>query len=140
MKSILKFAVLVLAMAAAAQGAAAQAKRWLVLKAPFAFTVERQQLPAGEYRVQLQDGWLRVQSTDGKTSVNVLTMPVSGKTPEGHGEVVFHQYGDKYFLAQVWTPSHETGRETIESRDEMQLAKREKVQARVVPLGNEAGR
>jgi len=140
MKSILKFAVWVLAMAAAAQGAAAQAKRWLVLKAPFAFTVERQQLPAGEYRVQLQDGWLRVQSTDGKTSVNVLTMPVSGKTPEGHGEVVFHQYGDKYFLAQVWTPSHETGRETIESRDEMQLAKREKVQARVVPLGNEAGR
>jgi len=140
MKSILKFAVWVLAMAAAAQGAAAQAKRWLVLKAPFAFTVERQQLPAGEYRVQLQAGWLRVQSTDGKTSVNVLTMPVSGKTPEGHGEVVFHQYGDKYFLAQVWTPSHETGRETIESRDEMQLAKREKVQARVVPLGNEAGR
>jgi hypothetical protein len=140
MKSILKFAVLGLAVAAAAQGATAQAKRWLVLKAPFAFTVERQQLPAGEYRVQLQDGWLRVQSTDGKTSVSVLTMPVSGRTPEGHAEVVFHQYGDQYFLAQVWTPSHETGRETIESRDEMQLAKREKVQARVVPLGNEAGR
>jgi hypothetical protein len=137
---MLKFAVLGLAVVAAAQGAAAQAKRWLVLKAPFAFTVERQQLPAGEYRVQLQDGWLRVQSTDGKTSVNVLTMPVSGKTPEGHGEVVFHQYGVRYFLAQVWTPSHETGRETIESRDEVELAKREKVQARVVPLGNEAGR
>jgi hypothetical protein len=140
MKRMLKFAVLGLAVVAAAQGAAAQAKRWLVLKAPFAFTVERQQLPAGEYRVQLQDGWLRVQSTDGKTSVNVLTMPVSGKTPEGHGEVVFHQYGERYFLAQVWTPSHETGRETIESRDEVELAKREKVQARVVPLGNEAGR
>jgi len=140
MKRMLKFAVLGLAVVAAAQGAAAQAKRWLVLKAPFAFTVERQQLPAGEYRVQLQDGWLRVQGTDGKTSVNVLTMPVSGKTPEGHGEVVFHQYGERYFLAQVWTPSHETGRETIESRDEVELAKREKVQARVVPLGNEAGR
>lgn len=140
MKSILKFAVLGLAVAAAAQGAAAQAKRWLVLKAPFAFTVEGQQLPAGEYRVQLQEGWLRVQGTDGKTSVNVLTMPVSGKTPEGHGEVVFHQYGDRYFLAQVWTPSHETGRETIESRDEMELAKKEKVQARVVPLGNDSGR
>jgi hypothetical protein len=140
MKRMLKFAVLGVAVVVAAQGAAAQAKRWLVLKAPFAFTVERQQLPAGEYRVQLQDGWLRVQSTDGKTSVNVLTMPVSGKTPEGHGEVVFHQYGERYFLAQVWTPSHETGRETIESRDEVELAKREKVQARVVPLGNEAGR
>jgi hypothetical protein len=88
----------------------------------------------------LQDGWLRVQSTDGKTSVNILTIPVAGKSPEGHGEVVFHQYGDKYFLAQVWTPSHETGRETIESRDEVDLAKREKVQARVVPLGNEAGK
>jgi hypothetical protein len=140
MKRMLKFAVLGLAVVAAAQGAAARAKRWLVLKAPFAFTVERQQLPAGEYRVQLQDGWLRVQSTDGKTSVNILTIPVAGKSPEGHGEVVFHQYGDKYFLAQVWTPSHETGRETIESRDEVDLAKREKVQARVVPLGNEAGK
>ena len=140
MKRMMKFAVLGLAMVAAAQGAAGQAKRWLVLKAPFAFTVERQQLPAGEYRVQLQDGWLRVQSTDGKTSVNVLTIPVSGKTPEGHGEVVFHQYGERYFLAQVWTPSHETGRETLESRDEVELAKREKVQARVVPLGNEAGK
>jgi hypothetical protein len=140
MKRMLKFAVLGLAVVAAAQGAAAQAKRWLVLKAPFAFTVERQQLPAGEYRVQLQDGWLRVQSTDGKTSVDILTIPVAGKSPEGHGQVVFHQYGDKYFLAQVWTPSHETGRETIESRDEVELAKREKVQARVVPLGNEAGK
>src|SRR5271156_4730989 len=89
MKRILKFAVLGLALVAAAQGAAAQAKRWLVLKAPFAFTVEHQQLPAGEYRVQLQDGWLRVQSADGKASVYVLTMPVSGKAPEGHGEVLF---------------------------------------------------
>lgn len=140
MKSMLKFAVLGLAMAAAAQGAAAQAKRWLVLKAPFAFTVERQQLPAGEYRVQLQDGWLRVQSTDGKNSVNILTLPVSGKAPEGHGAVVFHQYGERYFLAQVWTPGHETGREMLESRDEVELAKREKVQARVVALGNETGR
>jgi len=140
MKSMLKFAVLGLALVAAAQGAQAQAKRWLVLKAPFAFTVERQQLPAGEYRVQLQDGWLRVQSADGKASVYVLTMPVSGKAPEGHGEVVFHQYGEKYFLAQVWTPAHETGREMLVSRDEVELAKREKVQARVVPLGNETGR
>jgi hypothetical protein len=140
MKRIWKFAVLGLAVVAAAQGAAAQAKRWLVLKAPFSFTVERQQLPAGEYLVQLQDGWLRVQSVDSKTSVNVLTMPVVGKTPEGHGEVVFHQYGDKYFLAQVWTPSHETGRETLESRDETELAKKQKVVAKVLPLGNDAGK
>jgi hypothetical protein len=141
MKSILKFAVLGLLVALGVQSAAAQsAKRWLILKAPFSFTVERQQLPAGEYRVQLHDGYLRIQSVDGKTGANVITIPVAGKSPEGHGQVVFHRYGEKYFLAQVWTPSHETGRQTLESRDEVELAKQQKMLAQVLPLGSESGR
>ena len=47
--------------------------------------------------------------------------PVETSTPPRRGEVVFHEYGDTYFLAQIWTGGEETGRELIPSRDEKRL-------------------
>jgi len=138
MKSIIKFfgtlTLLVLAFAPAAPQAQAQSKRLLVLKAPFAFTVENQKLPAGTYWITLREGWLQIQTAEGKAVTSVLTLPVSTAKAEGTARVIFHQYHDGYFLSEVWPASSERGRQTLESREEQRSRKQEAPQAVVVQL------
>jgi hypothetical protein len=119
---------------------AAQGKKSVILKAPFSFKVEHQVMPAGTYRILVEHGWLQIRSADGKTAAMVLTLPVSGKTPEGSGQVVFNRYGDRYFLGQVWLPEMELGRQTLESNEEKEAAKQEKLIAVRVKLESQAGR
>jgi hypothetical protein len=118
----------------------AQGKKSVILKAPFSFKVEHQVMPAGTYRILVEHGWLQIRSADGRTRAMVLTLPVSGKTVEGSGQVVFNRYGDRYFLGQVWLPEMELGRQTLESTEEKEAAKQAKLTAVGVKLENQAGR
>ena len=58
MNRILKSVMIGAAMLVSGAGSARaqQSSGWLEFKAPFAFTVEQQKLPAGEYRILVQDG------------------------------------------------------------------------------------
>ena len=143
MKSLFKFfAVLTMALAFAAPHAAAQStKNRLVLKAPFSFTIENREVPAGTYWITLQDGWLQMQTADGQAVMSVLTLPTEGKSSEGKARAVFHRYHSRYFLSQVWLASSERGRQTLESHEERRSRKLEAPQAIVVQLsGKDAGR
>jgi len=118
----------------------AQGKKSVILKAPFNFVVEQQTMPAGSYRILVEHGWLEIRSTDEHTAAMVLTLPISGKSPEGTGQVVFNRYGERYFLSQVWLPEMQAGRQTLESREEKEVAKRKKLAAVVLPLGAQSAR
>jgi len=123
----------------AALPVAAQGKRLLILKAPFSFTVEQKKMPAGSYQILVEHGWLQIRSDDNKTAAVVLTLPVSGKAPESVGHVVFNHYADQYFLSEVWLPGMGPGRQTLESREEKEMEKREKLEAVVIKLNDKAG-
>jgi hypothetical protein len=69
----------VLAIMSAGLAKAQQSSGWLEFKAPFAFNLEAQKLPAGEYRILIQDGWLQLQSRKGGENAHVLTMPMRQK-------------------------------------------------------------
>lgn len=139
MKYTVKFlGLLALILTFSALPAAAQGKKSLILNAPFSFTVEQQTMPAGNYRILVEHGWLQIRSEDSKTAAMVLTLPVSGKSPEGIGQVVFHRYHNRYFLSQVWLPEMGAGRQTLDSSEEKELAKQEKLQAVVIKLGGQA--
>jgi len=141
MKGGLKFlGLLGLVLAAGVRPAAAQGRQSLILNAPFSFMVEQQKMPAGAYRIVLEHGWLRIRSVDRKTALAVLTLPVSGRTPEGAGQVVFDRLAGRYFLSQVWVPGMDTGRQALESREERELKERQKLEAVVVKLQNQPGR
>jgi hypothetical protein len=45
----------------------------------------------------------------------------SSKTPE-RSKLVFHRYGDRYFLAQIWVAGYNSGRELPKSRQEVEVA------------------
>ncbi|HEV2101678.1 MAG TPA: hypothetical protein VGR58_02765 [Candidatus Acidoferrum sp.] len=115
---------------------AQQAERVLKFEAPFAFQVEDNKLPAGEYTVLVQGGWLQIQGKDGKGVANSLTLPVisRGEKTVTNSHVVFHNYRGRYFLAAIWASGQEKGRELLETREEQQLAKRQEMTSVNLPL------
>src|SRR5271166_2306902 len=122
MKNILR-AVMGVGLLVVCSGAglrAQQADRVVKFAAPFAFEVENNKLPAGEYTVLVQGGWLQIQGKDGKGAAHALTMPVAsrGEKTVTKSHVVFHNYQGRYFLAQIWASGQEKGRELLETREE----------------------
>src|SRR5262249_1116454 len=75
----------------------------IVTQVPFKFMVGAVGMPAGEWIVQLADekgSLLAVLKTEAKRSGFVLTPANLGKkTP--NAPIVFHRYGDRYFLAEL---------------------------------------
>src|SRR5438094_822043 len=72
---------------------------------PFAFTVGDKTLPAGQYtfeRNQLIPQLVMIRSTDGRTTARGFTTRVYSHTSQTQAKLVFHRYGNQYFLAQVW--------------------------------------
>jgi hypothetical protein len=138
MKNILKSLVVAgLVMLGSSAGVRAQqAERVVKFEAPFAFEVENNELPAGEYTVLVQGGWLQIQGKDGKGAAHALTMPVvsRGEKAVAKSHVVFHNYQGRYFLAEIWASGQEKGRELLETREEQQLAKRQEMVAVNLPL------
>ena len=140
MKNILRSVVLTgLVMVGSGAGVwAQQAERVVKFEAPFAFEVENNKLPAGEYTVLVQGGWLQIQGKDGKGAAHALTMPVisRGSKTVAKSHVVFHNYQGRYFLSQIWASGQEKGRELLETREEQQLAKKQEMVAVNVPLSS----
>jgi hypothetical protein len=94
---------------------------------PFDFTVGKSILPAGEYSIQsLASATGTVLAIRGEDSAkNMLASANTAETlnPSPNSRLVFHKYGDKYFLAQIWLQGERTGREFKISRREAEMAK-----------------
>jgi len=75
----------------------------IVTQVPFKFMVGAVEMPAGECIVQLADekgSLLAVRNPEAKRSVYVLTVANLGKKSP-NAAMVFHRYGDRYFLAEL---------------------------------------
>jgi hypothetical protein len=93
---------------------------------PFNFIVEQATLPAGQYIIHgLPAGSGRVmtiQSSDHKFTKMVLPNSCESKGVAKTTRLVFHRYGDQYFLAEVWTEGKDLGQEVARSRREAEAA------------------
>ena len=104
----------------------AQSADNIVLKVPFSFVVGKKTLPAGEYTVKraLSTRLTLIRNAGGhREYTTILTMLVPPETMTLAAKLIFHRYGDQYFLHQVWTPGSERGGQLSESRAELELAK-----------------
>ena len=89
---------------------------------PFPFIVEGQTLPAGHYIVsRVGDSTLRIQ---GSMHLGMFVSANSSQrsASDNSCKLVFHRYGDSYFLSQVWGAGNAHGRELLRSRAERELA------------------
>jgi hypothetical protein len=111
---------------------------------PFDFIVRGKTLPAGIYeitRVNDQPIDLMIRSLDHKRYAEMFdTESVYVKKEPSKDVVVFHRYGDSYFLAEVLTAGEQTGRELMTSRAERhlkrELAKNEVVEPETVTVAS----
>ena len=92
----------------------------VVVDVPFAFNVAGQQLPAGHYNVTSKDGFIRIFSTN-KQSLFVPTHAAVRAASE-QSKLVFHRYGNTYFLSCIWVKGTATGQELYPSRAEREVA------------------
>jgi len=120
----------VMTIIAASVSAQAQSLSYrLTANIPFDFSVAGKKLPAGKYwinRAQQGSGdtVVQISSTDGHSNVIRFTIPVIAYNPVKNGTLVFHRYGDDYFLSEIWPAGGVTGRELPKSRAERELERK----------------
>jgi hypothetical protein len=125
MKHILYFAVAIIAICLMTPAAHAQRSDLdLRFHAPFPFSVGNNTFAAGDYMITRQ-GHLKLIfcNQENHTAASVSVLPASShKYGNGHARVVFHRYGDQYFLAIVSEGSMDSSFGMYTSNQEKQLA------------------
>lgn len=101
----------------------------LTANIPFDFSVSGKKLPAGKYWIgraiqSSGDTIVQIRSTDGHENISRLTIPRNTLNPMEHGALVFHRYGEQYFLSEIWPAGGLTGRVLPKSRAERELQRK----------------
>jgi hypothetical protein len=90
------------------------------LEIPFAFSVGKEQLPAGKYVISKNGSSLVIRNTSGKGAVAVLPFRRIGNEREWtDSRLVFNRFYGEYFLSQIWMPGDRFGRELKTSVKEL---------------------
>lgn len=102
--------------------------RSLEVNIPFAFEVGNKTLPAGSYRVEsvpTGTGSLQILRSDsGAARLTISTMATSSISGTATSALVFHRYGNRYFLSQIQTGDGHA-RELFPAQQEKELARTE---------------
>ena len=110
-------------LCAAVASANAQLNYPIKAKIPFDFTVGNKKLAAGEYTFSRLSGpsdnrMMLVRGLDSNTHLFQSTFAAQVLRPKNESTLVFHKYGDQYFLEQIWTGGEQDGTQVPESRGE----------------------
>jgi hypothetical protein len=125
-RQILKRLTLVMSMMGMALASAVvangQARANLSAQVPFDFIVASKDFRAGEYNVRAVTSAgeaILISTTDKKDRVVTLTNGTGPNNGEDlPAKLVFHRYGNTYFLSQIWMAGEMTGHQLPESRRE----------------------
>ena len=92
---------------------------------PFDFIVRGKTFPAGRYDIRRindqPDGLVIENSRDRREHTMFETEPIGGTRSPSHAELIFHRYGNTYFLAQIWSGEDYDGRALPPSHQERDL-------------------
>jgi len=106
MKYAAHILALTVTLALVSTTAAAQlpSKQKLVTQVPFEFTVGKNLVPAGECiieRAGVGDNALLIYNRTGKVHLAALAMPDDASKESTRYSMVFHKYGEQYFLTGI---------------------------------------
>jgi hypothetical protein len=103
----------------------AQVKNTMIANVPFDFTVLDQHLKAGTYTLTSESpqSTILIRGEQGNTAMFVLAFSTQASKIPKDAKLVFHRYGDRYFLSQIWYPWTDQGRQLRVSRVEMEIAR-----------------
>ncbi len=91
---------------------------------PFDFVVGTKTLPKGSYTVKLHEtsrNVLVISGRDNNEAAFSLSITVAAEDIEDNSpKLIFHRYGDQYFLSQVWNGARLAGKELLKSQQELE--------------------
>ena len=95
---------------------------------PFDFVFGEKKLDAGKYSIgrtlnNSDDTMLTIADGDGRSKAVLLSNAVIKTRAHTKALLVFHRYGDQYFLVQVWAAGATTGRQFPQSKTERDAQK-----------------
>lgn len=95
----------------------------IVVNVPFDFSVAGETFPSGNYVIASGNDMIRIFNAHTR-GLFVPTHAASRTRAEG-SKLVFHRYGNSYFLAAVWITGNTTGKELFASSAERELKTRQ---------------
>jgi hypothetical protein len=119
-------ALMILALALIVSAPIAQAQARAKAVVPFEFNMEQQVMSAGAYEISSMStgSALAVRNLDTREA-RLLIAPMYKQASQGagipHAKLVFHKYGDQYFLAEIWDGRDNTGIAFPESKHEKEV-------------------
>ena len=94
---------------------------------PFNFAVGNKTFPAGTYDVgtinHRDDKTLLLQARNGNESMMVGSNAAESLVPANKTKLVFNQYGNRYFLSQIWVNGETRGRQLPKTSREKEMAR-----------------
>lgn len=115
--------LLTMALVTAVTTANGQSQHRVNAKVPFEFIVGDKTLAAADYRINTVGEALAIRNADATNSVIRLANTIAAKERKS-ARLVFHRYGNTYFLSEVWEGGDRIGAGLVESRQE-RAARRE---------------
>ena len=123
MKNSIRMTVITLALVVMALSPAYAQKSTATVHIPFNFTVDDVRMPAGEYIISSpSERVVNLQHVGGPEAKNTMTNNGSSTKSDGRAKLVFHKYGNAYFLAAAWMPNSDHAREFYVSATEIRVA------------------
>ena len=115
-------------LCAAVASADAQNLRPIKAKIPFAFSLGDKELAAGEYTFsrlsEFANNKTMLVSMGSSTPMFRSILEAQILTPKNKSTLVFHRYGEQYFLEQIWTAGERDGTQLPESRSERTIRRK----------------
>jgi hypothetical protein len=116
--TVLSF-VVALTITLAVAPAAAHTFNSISVDIPFGFSDGQREFPAGRYIVlpagSNTNTVIRITTEDGTASAMLLAQSAESVRPQNETALIFHRYGDHYFLFQIWTAGDSIGLEIPKS-------------------------
>ncbi len=101
---------------------AVHAQRQLTANVPFDFKLDNKAMAAGNYEVRsIGEQIDLVTNLDNDQSAFMTKAIRVQASSEPHARLVFHRYGNQYFLCQIWDGMSNTGVELAMSKHEREL-------------------
>jgi hypothetical protein len=100
----------------------AQSRQVIKAQVPFEFIVNGNILPAGECVIEARgDGQTYLLVSSGSRNVFALPIATESLTVSAESKMVFHRYGDRYFLSTVVGEGNNRGYELPAGKAEKEL-------------------
>ena len=121
--------------------ACASAQTVAKVNLPFGFVVNKATLPAGAYTVDVVSNTsstriLALRSRDARIGMLPMGNNATSTKPSENSRLVFHRYGDQYFLSQIWIAGEASGHEFPISSREAELAMNQRPSEDVIVLAS----